>query len=283
MMSTRGGLSLRALRQDLLGRGAALTARPDFRADIDSLRIYSQQIGQSLQALEVVEAEVGKPVGIARHCQIAVNAAALGGHLLLIGEPGAGKSGVINALGRFLRNQGHDVVELAVDRLSIESLEGLANALRLRHSLTDVLNSWDAARQGFILVDALDAARGGPAEAAFRLLIEAVIKLGGRWTVIASIRTFDLRLGQNFRALFRGDPPDQFLRNADFPTVRHLQVPPWSDQEFDELLQLSPRLAEVLTDSPEKLRELAMVPFNTRLVADLIAEIFEQLTLRSHC
>ena len=58
------------------------------------------QTEQTLAGLEVVEAETGVPVGIARHCQAVVNAAALGGNLLLIGEPGAGKSAVINALGR---------------------------------------------------------------------------------------------------------------------------------------------------------------------------------------
>jgi hypothetical protein len=271
LMSTRGGVDVPGLRRDLIGRGAKLNSRPDFRADIGALRTYSLQIEQTLRAYEVVEAEAGRPIGIERHCQSAVYSAALAGNLLLIGEPGAGKSAVINALGRNLRSQGHDVIELAVDRFSVESLEGLSNALGLHHNLLDVLKAWDGPGPAFVLLDALDAGRGGPAETVFKRLIEAVIELGGRWTVLASIRTFDLRLGHNFRALFRGTPPDLALRSADFPVVRHIQVPPWSDQEFDELLGLSPRLADVLRGSPAKLRELAMVPFNTRLLADLVA------------
>jgi hypothetical protein len=271
LMSTRGGRDISQLRSDLIGRGAKLAARPDYRDDIAALAAYSLQTEQTLRALEVVEPEAGIPVGIVRHCQPAVNAATLGGNLLLIGEPGAGKSAVINALGRALRSQGHDVVELAVDRFSIESLEGLSRTLRLRHDLPVILGAWDGPAPAFLLIDALDASRGGPAEAAFKRLIAAVIEQGSRWIVVASIRTFDLRLGQSFRALFKGTPPDRTLQEESFPLVRHIRVPPWSELEFEQLLDQSPRLAAVLRHSPAKLRELAMVPFNTRLLAELIA------------
>ena len=272
LMSARGGHGVPGLRSDLIGRGAKLAARPDYRNDIAALKANSLQTERHLRALEVVEADAGSPVGITRHCQAAVNAAALGGDLLVIGEPGAGKSAVINALGRALRSQNHDVLELAVDRFSVESLEGLSRALSLVHEFPEVLRAWDGSGSGFLLIDALDASRGGPAEAAFKRLIEAVIELKGRWSIVASIRTFDLRLGQNFRALFKGTPPNAGLQAEGFPSVRHVQIPLWSKAEFNELLNLSPRLAAVLRDCPEKLRELAMVPFNTRLVADLVAD-----------
>lgn len=271
LMSARGGRTLPTLRADLMARGARLAARPDFRKDIAALTAYSMQTEQTLSGLEVVEAEIGVPVGIVRHCQAAINAAALGGNLLLIGEPGAGKSAVINALGRALRKQGHDVVQLAVDRFSVESLEGLSRTLELEHDLPTVIRAWDGAEPAFLLIDALDASRGGSGEAAFKRLIESIVELGGRWTVIASIRTFDLRLGHNFRALFKGTPPNRELQGDGFADARHIQVPPWSDAEFAELLARVPRLVDVLKHSSTKLRELAMVPFNTRLLADLVA------------
>lgn len=271
LMSARAGRILPSLRADLMARGARLAARPDFRKDIAALLSYSLQTEQALSGLEVVEAEAGVPIGITRHCQAAINAAALSGNLLLIGEPGAGKSAVINALGRALRGQGRDVVQLAVDRFSVESLEGLSRNLDLDHDLPAVLGAWDGPEPAFLLIDALDASRGGSGEAAFKRLIESVIELGGRWIVVASIRTFDLRLGQNFRALFQGTPPERALQGDGFGGVRHVQVPPWSDAEFAELLARAPRLDDVLKHSDAKLRELAMVPFNTRLLADLVA------------
>lgn len=52
----------------------------------------------------------------------------------------------------------------------------------------------------FLLIDSLDAVRGGAGEFVFKSLIEQVLSLaGGRWRVIASIRSFDLRLGTQFR------------------------------------------------------------------------------------
>lgn len=271
LMSARGGRTLPTLRADIMARGARLAARPDFRKDIAALTAYSVQTEQILTGLEVVEAETGVPVGIARHCQAAVNAAALGGNLLLIGEPGAGKSAVINALGRALRTQGHDVIQLAVDRFSVESLEGLSRSLELEHDLPTLLGAWDGPGPAFLLIDALDASRGGSGEAAFKRLIESVVELGGRWMVVASIRTFDLRQGHNFRALFKGTPPNTTHQGDGFVDVRHMQVPPWSEAEFAELLTRAPSLADVIKHSNAKLRELAMVPFNTRLFADLIA------------
>lgn len=254
-----------------MARGARLAPRLDFRKDIAALAAYSLQTEQTLAGLEVVEAETGFPVGIARHCQAAVNSAALADNLLLIGEPGAGKSAVINALGRALRARGNEVVQLAVDRFSVESLEGLSRALGLDHDLPAVLGGWDGPEPAFLLIDALDASRGGSGEAAFKRLIEFVVELGGRWTVVASIRTFDLRLGHNFRALFRGTPPDRALQGDGFGDVRHIQIPAWSEEEFAQLLAWAPRLAQVLEHSTPKLSELAMVPFNTRLLADLVA------------
>ena len=121
LMSARGGHDVPGLRNDLINRAPARFA-PRLPRRIAALKAYSLQTEQNLRGLEVVEADVGSPVGIPRHCQPALNAAALGGNLLVIGEPGAGKSAVINALGRALRGENR-VVELAVDRFSVESLK----------------------------------------------------------------------------------------------------------------------------------------------------------------
>ena len=94
----------------------------------------------------------------------------------MIGEPGAGKSAVINALARELRSHG-DVVELAVDRYSVQDLVGLKNELDLEHDLVKVLEAWDGPSGGWLVIDALDATRGGQGEGAFRRLIERVLAL----------------------------------------------------------------------------------------------------------
>jgi hypothetical protein len=271
LMKERGGGDISTLRQLLARRGVVLGARPEYRADIEALQRHSKRIADALGSYEKIEIASGAPLTVRRDCQAAVEAAVRSGPLLIIGEPGAGKSGVLNALARTLGEAGCDVVELAVDRYSVESLEGLSREIGLKHPLLDVLEAWDGPKPAYLVVDALDATRGGRGEGVFRALIERVLELKGRWNVVASIRNFDLRMGQQFRALFKGVPPDPSFADPSFACVKHIQVPPWSETEFDQLLQQSPALTTCLAQAPLRLRDLAMVPFNTRLLSELIS------------
>lgn len=270
LMQERGGGDLSILRQLLVRRGIVLSASPEYRADIQTLRQHSKQIAEALGSYEKIEVVSGAPLSVRRDCQTAVEIAVQNGPLLIIGEPGAGKSGVLNALARQLGNDGFDILQLAVDRYSIESLEGLSREIGLRHPLLDVLEAWDGPGPAFLIVDALDATRGGHGEGVFRALIERVLERKGRWSVVASIRNFDLRMGQQLRALFKGKPPEASLADPSFAEVQHIQVPLWSEAEFDQLLHQSPELARCLAKTPSRLRDLAMVPFNTRLLCELI-------------
>lgn len=270
LMKGRGGGDLATWRNLLAGNGIALGAAPEYRDDIEALKRHSKRISEALGAYEKIEVDSGAPLTVQRDCQPAVEAAVRNGPLLIIGEPGAGKSGVLNALAKTLSASGADVLELAVDRYSVESLEGLSLELGLKHPLLEVLEAWDGPEPAYLVVDALDATRGGRGEGAFRALIERILELKGRWNVVASIRNFDLRMGLQFRALFKGAPPERLLADPTFAGVRHIQVPPWSEAEFGQLLRQAPALADCLAQAPARLRDLALVPFNTRLLSELI-------------
>ncbi|MCA8119033.1 hypothetical protein LGN07_09920 [Burkholderia cepacia] len=271
LIKRRSGVDQVALRKELSSAGFELGDRPRYRADIAALRTYSGATADALKSYEVIEAVPGRRVSIVRECQQDVLDAAATGSFLIIGEPGSGKSGVLSALADQLRAKKHDVVELAVDSLSVETAEGLSKALGLVHDFIDVLQAWDGESVGWVVIDALDATRGGRGEGVFRALIKRVIELNGRWRVIASIRSFDLRMGQQFRALFKGRPPLAALSDPGFGDVRHVAVPNWSDNELSQLITREPRLADVLDGAPSKFKELAAVPFNTRLICDLLA------------
>jgi hypothetical protein len=267
-MTQRGGGDLAQLRQALVGESIALRAPPQFAGDIQKLRAHSLQIGIELQSYEKID-QSDCVIRITRDCQPAALAAARDGSLLLIGEPGAGKSAVINTLARQLRAHG-DVVEMAVDRYSVQDLAGLQRELNLDHDLVSVLEAWDGPTDGWLVIDALDATRGGKGEGAFRILIERVLGLKGRWKVIASIRTFDLRMGVRFRELFQGRPAHCDYQDCTFSIVRHLAVPSWSPNEFQRVLDQAPDLRRALDGVTAKVRQLAMVPFNTRLIGELL-------------
>lgn len=280
MMAERGGTNVADLRRLLTTKGIRLDVQPRYKQDIVTLREHTKSVAAALQSYEEIEVENGESVSVDRECQDAVGKAAIENSLLVIGEPGSGKSGVLNTLARNLLSQSSDVLLLAVDWHSVESLEGLAAELKLSHGLLEVLDAWDGAGHGWLIIDALDATRGGQSEGVFRTLIEQVMKRCERWHVVASIRTFDLRMGQRFRSLFEGSPATTDFADSAFSNVYHIRVPPWSELELQQLLDQAPKLSEALAAAPPRLQELATIPFNTRLLCELISSGFNIVDLR---
>lgn len=271
LMERRHGADAAAFRRSIAHAGIILKAAPSYQADVETLREYSKRTASELAAFEVIIVD-GKPVSIKRAATDAVVRAAKAGSLLIIGEPGSGKSAVVSAAAAALRASNADVIQFAVDDLPVETPDGLRGQIGLTHRLPDILENWPGTKPAYLFVDALDATRGGKGEAVFRTLIKEVMALPGkRWRVVASIRSFDLKLGEHFRDLFCGAPADESFKDNAFPSVRHINVPIWSQAEFDDLLSKAKSLAIAITQGGLKLRDLAAVPFNTRLLAELLA------------
>jgi hypothetical protein len=269
-MTERTGADPQALRRDLEQKPIRLLAPPDYRADVEAFREFSKTNQEYLAAFEVIHVD-GKDIAVPRQCLAPALAAAQQGSFLLVGEPGAGKSAVLNTVGRNLGTS--NVLQLSVDRMPVSGLDGLRTELGLSHPIREVLLNWPGIEPAFLLIDSLDAVRGGSGELVFKSLIEQVLSLpGGRWRVIASVRSFDLRLGTQFRQLFPGTPPAPEFANPDFRNVRHIQVTPWTKEELEGLLAQAPALAVAIAAGGDRLRKLALIPFNTQLLADLLAD-----------
>ncbi|MDQ5987912.1 MAG: hypothetical protein CSYNP_03660 [Syntrophus sp. SKADARSKE-3] len=271
LMKERTGFDITELRRALVARGVRLVAPPNYRTDVESLREYSDRIGTQLADYETINV-AGTQVHVERQCTSAVINAAHASSLLLVGEPGAGKSAVINACVAKLKAEGRDVLELAADLVTAKTFPELKLELNLLNPLRDVLLNWPGDQPALLFIDALDATRVGENEAVFRALIADVLSFETRkWHVIASIRSFDLRLGEQFRRLFKGVPPNEELADPAFSNVAHIRIPPWTNTEFGELQRNAPPLAQAIDAGGQRLSELALVPFNTRLLADLIS------------
>lgn len=271
-MRWRGGFDSAMLRVELAQHGVVPGASPGYARSVSALREYSRTATDQLSSYEVLPSISGKSIALQRQAMPEILEAARTGSLLLTGEPGAGKSGVLNALARVLTDDQAPVVTLAVDRLPVATLGELSDQLGLDHPLLDVLANWPGSGPAYLVIDALDATRGGPAEAVFKALIAGVIGLPAkRWRVIASIRSFDLRLGRQLRELFKGTPPLKPLADPAFKMVRHIAVPEWTDNEFAIILASSPELGQAITTGGAALAALARVPFNTRLLAELLS------------
>jgi hypothetical protein len=271
-MKHRTSFTIREIRRVLEQNGIELLAQEDYRKEVDALKKKSLQLRNSLSASTRLDVGDGHPIPIPRKVLgIAKATVKGGGPVLLVGEPGAGKTGVVTELAGQLDADGGEVLLLKV---SASGLTGLKSDLPLSHPLRDILENWPGVAPAYLLIDGLDEARGGTADAEYRSLIADVLGFpDSRWKLVASVRSFDLRAGQQYKSLFKGAPPDpEFAASdPDFANVRHIEVRPWSDAEFDVLMAKAPKLRKAIEAAGAKLREIALVPFNTQLLAEVIS------------
>ncbi|MGE0495504.1 MAG: ATP-binding protein [Vulcanimicrobiota bacterium] len=269
MAANRSGAGRKELQTGLIGAGIVLKIPLGHRPDIERLRQFSRA---TLDALEHLgELRVGKEdsIKIVRACVAALQAAAQEKSVLVVGEPGAGKSGAVYDLARALTEAGRDCLVIAVDRLASESLGQLRTEIGLERDLLETLENWLGPQPGFLIIDALDAARGEAAAGMLRELIRRTAGQNGRWHVVASTRKFDLRYGVELRQLFDGRGPTDFV-DPEFNRVRHVNVPLLSEDEIAQATAQSSDLRLLVEQAPPSLRELLRVPFNLRLIAELV-------------
>ena len=154
----RSGADRTGLQGVLQGAGIELRAAQSYRSDIERLRAHTS--GALTLQSRLADIRVGAiTVKINRPAAAALATAAGASSVLVVGEPGAGKSGALYDAATSLAAAGHDVVFLGADQFAAESMTAIRNELDLEHGLPDVLRNWPGIPQGFLFIDALDAAR----------------------------------------------------------------------------------------------------------------------------
>ena len=120
--------------------------------------------------------------------------------MLLVSEPGAGKSAALFELAQRLVADGERMLFLdATDRRLVDPHSGFG----LSHPLEDVLARWsDGERPGFLLIDGPDAMRASPAfDELLRLIL--MVRVGPTpWRVLAAERDYDLESAVQLRSMF---------------------------------------------------------------------------------
>lgn len=257
----------------ILGRLA--NAPPAFADDVTRLLTVTAKALDRLRDLSVLRLGTTS-LKIARPAVRALAAAADEGSLVVVGEPGAGKSGALHDFVSAQRELRRDVLLLAADDIAASTVTELSAELGLRHDLDEVLANWPGSQNAYLVIDALDAVRGTPAVGALREMIRRVLRIpNSRWRAVVSIRRFDLRYSVELRDLFRGSPVDRNFADPDpvIASVKHLSIPLLSDDELSSVAAQSVELMEVLQSAPEALRALLRNAFNLRLVCDLLGGI----------
>ncbi|MGJ1384937.1 hypothetical protein ACR782_01955 [Sphingobacterium spiritivorum] len=252
-----------------------LKETPSYQNDVAKIAAYSKAVLSRLERFTKINTEAGE-ISFSRPVASAVLAAAKTGSLALTGDPGSGKSGIMHDLSGELSKDSL-VVTLTVEN-NITTLDALQKEIGLEHAILDVLKNIPVDNKAYLVLDALDATRGGPAELAYRKLVQEISLLPG-WQVVASIRTFDLKLGLEWKKLFRGSAPDASFSDRAFPTVRHVHAPLLGEEEIKEIEDKSPSLKIALAAGGTKMAMLAKNPFNLSLIGDLISGGVEPASL----
>lgn len=270
-MQTRTGFNVPQIRRALESNGVKLLAPADYRVDQRVLEEYSARVRESLAVKSRLRVNEFESVPIPRAVTETIVSTTAKGSLLILGEPGVGKSGVLYNVGAALDSCGAPVLALKVEGTTQDNVQ---SQIGLEHPFPKILENWPGTGPAYLLIDGLDEARGGPAESVYRTLIADVLALQEkRWIVVASARTFDLRVGIQFRSLFKGLPPSDADREPgqSFDQVRHVVVRRWTPSEFQQILEIAPKLRVAIEAAGKNLRELAEVAFNTQLLADVVA------------
>jgi hypothetical protein len=271
MIGSGAPADLPGLLRELRRLGHNDVGAADYTADLERLSAATEAELARLAGHTRLPIAGGVPIARASHGPLA--AAVDTGSLIVIGEPGAGKTGALVALAHARRTAGATVVFLSVDRFpGVTIAANLQSELGLAHPLTEVLAAAPGSGRKLLIIDALDAARGGPAEGVFAQLIEVLSASVPDLTVIASIRTFDLRNGRRFRDSMPGSPPDAAYAETGLANVRHFQVPRLADEDLDAAGIAAADLGALLAAAPDKLRDLLRNVFNLSLAAQLLAD-----------
>lgn len=282
----RSGTDAAAIRTALQAAGVRLRAAPRFDDDIEKVKSHSA-VTITYLAQQSRIAVGGVQIHIRRDVVDHLKAAADANSIVVVGVPGAGKSGVLHDLAEVLTSEGRDVLCIAVDQIAANSLGELRDELGLQHELLEVLLNWPAAATGFLVIDALDASRGDRTGNALLALMRQVVNANGRWHVVASIRKYDLRYNPELKELFHlelHEPAMSQFGDPEFFAERHVNVPLFSDAELSAIRRQSAELEQLLSNAPGELDELLRVPFNLRLMADIVGggvAVFELRPIRT--
>jgi hypothetical protein len=193
------------------------------------------------------------------------------GNILITGEPGSGKSGLVHSLVTELKSRRSPVVLLLAEEIMVRDWKGAGNLPGLSHSLDDVLAHWPAGKPGYLITDALDAVRDLEMQKMLRHLLRDIKEGRSGWTVVASVREFDLEFGRELREMFPGSGINGYMIKR-FENVAHFHVPRLSDVQLDAL---SAKRGDIrpFIESGRKSRKsesLHRSPFYLRLAAELL-------------
>jgi hypothetical protein len=252
-----------ALTLAMAQQGVTATVSANYASDIAVIRERSASNLMAMQNEALLPVEGG--LFIARSVAKTLREEKSREPILVVGDAGSGKSGVLQDLATARRETEEVVVLLATDVAG-------ANRLITDTPLREVLRGW-MGPPALVVIDGVDALRGSGDRETLSNTVAALA--GTRWQVVASARSFDTRNSRPLQKAFVGLPVSSEADQIDprLTSVRHLLVGDLSDEDLVREIKAPMPLATLLSEAPTDLRALLRNPFNLRLAAELAASL----------
>ena len=185
------------------------------------------------------------------------------GSVLITGSPGSGKSWLVAQVVRTCIREKRPHLGIIAEDYPVGSLDDLRTVLGFKTDILTFLRSLPG--EPVLIIDGLDSLRGDPSQRTFRDLIRRLAVHAPKCSVVASIRTFDLRQSEEFQSLFFSSASP--FRDKPF---REIALPLFSDDELAEVSRQVPALDPLLSNTDGEFRQLLRNPFNLNLAAELV-------------
>lgn len=274
MGKTRSGMDRSQLREALQKRGYDLQSTPSYRKDIDQLKGITASSCKELQRFSQINLPDGSTIQIKRRYTDILMSDSMNEkkHILAVGEPGAGKSGVLSDFLTRLAEEKYDFLALSASTLAANDYQHLKTKLGLEHDIEAILENWSETSVGFVVIDALDSARD---ERIIKTLFDCMRIIAEmkspKWRIVASVREYDLRRfikggPVNF---FIGKPVSEQYSKEEFVTYSHLYVKLLDDSEIQQVGKQSPKFYSLIQRADRQLTTLLRNPFNLSLLGTL--------------
>jgi len=275
MGKTRSGMDRSQLRGALQECGYELQSTPSYRNDIRRLKEITTSTCKSLKRFSQIELVDGSTIQIKRrYTDILMNESLNDRkNFLVVGEPGAGKSGVLSDFLKRLTEEKYDFLALTASTLAVDDYEHLKSKLGLEHNIETILENWSDTSTGFVVIDALDSVRD---ERTIKTLFECMRRIAElktpKWRIVATVREYDLRrfIKGGPVNIFVGEPVSEEYSKDEFMTYSHLYIKLLDDDEIQQIGEQNPKFYSLIQRADRQLTTLLRNPFNLSLLGTLI-------------
>ena len=232
------------------------------KSDINIERIYPISINQAIPVLD-------RTFHIDRHDFVeSLFEFAQEANGLLIGGHGFGKSFAIEELKRLCITRDVPCFIIRINDLVSGLDEDINNVLGANGNWLEALANYtpsESEKKGILVFDAFDTAKDGHLkQIVLRQVSKAIDKLHPRWSVLASVRTFDATKSPQLNELF---PTKNLRENV---SCRYIEIYKLSVDELENAVASEEKLSIVYRKASPGLREILNIPYFLCLLRQIL-------------